>query len=333
MLKEIACSAVIGLSLLIINPRVMSNNLESRTESVADRNAGMQEFYHLNRSRFIDMLVETVASGESIKQMQPRSKITPSDIGMDYDELSIEAGGIKINGWTIPGKDNSKIIILLHRYGSDMSDMLAYAAWLHENNYSVLMFDSRAHGKSSGDYTSFGKYEAMDLDAIINHLHQAGYLKVGVLGASMGGVAALLSKKADAVVTDSPYAQLEPKFMQGAVDRFGIKLTEDDFNEINNQFIKKIGIDAAKFNIIEEASRIKDKPTFVIYSKKDEFAPFGGYADEFSEKRKCQIAGQKCTVLWALDSDAHNAYLNNLKNEEFAKEYRTKVIEFFKKYL
>lgn len=64
---------------------------------------------------------------------------------------------------------------------------------LVQQGFAVFRFDFRGHGESAGesvDMTVAG--EILDLEAAIDHVHQAGYEYVGLVAASFGGSIASL---------------------------------------------------------------------------------------------------------------------------------------------
>lgn len=75
---------------------------------------------------------------------------------------------------------------------------------LSHKGFSTILFDFRAHGKSSGDsLTDFTiTNELIDLQTIMDFVHQEGYSLIGLAGASFGGGIASL------------YAGLHPERIQ-----------------------------------------------------------------------------------------------------------------------
>jgi len=135
--------------------------------------------------------------------------LDPSILGMNYSEITFKSGDIKLKGWFIPGDSNATIVIA-HGYGGNKAGCLDYAEFLHKASYNLLLFDFRAHGESEGNWTSNGYYESDDIIAAVNYLKEnfSTYAeKIGVLGISMGGKAAIIAsaktEEIDAVVADS----------------------------------------------------------------------------------------------------------------------------------
>ncbi len=84
-------------------------------------------------------------------------------------------------------------VILAHMRPADQTSWYAYAEDLAETgDYTVLTFDFRGYGASTGD-KDFDRIDT-DLEAAFNFLHdERGLSKIFVIGASMGGTAALIA--------------------------------------------------------------------------------------------------------------------------------------------
>jgi alpha-beta hydrolase superfamily lysophospholipase len=102
-----------------------------------------------------------------------------------------------------------------HGVGTNREDPLSVSRFLCQAGFNVLTFDFRAHGESTGHKTSFGLYEALDIQAAVRFASET-YGKcfhgIGVYAISMGSAAALLSlpqlPNIKALVLDSPFARL-----------------------------------------------------------------------------------------------------------------------------
>jgi uncharacterized protein len=99
-----------------------------------------------------------------------------------------------------------------HGHGCDKRTSLWVAADLYPR-MNVLLLDLRGHGESAGDRTSVGFLERLDvLGAVDWVLERQSGLRIGLLGISMGGGAAIQAAAecdaVGAVVADSPFARL-----------------------------------------------------------------------------------------------------------------------------
>lgn len=102
-------------------------------------------------------------------------------------------------------------IILLHTEKSDRSSMAELTKSLVDSGFSVVVYDQRASGLSTGRYHSDGLMEGPDLEAMVAHLgiHNQLVAPVVVVGWRAGADAALLAqadeKRISAVLAIEPY--------------------------------------------------------------------------------------------------------------------------------
>jgi fermentation-respiration switch protein FrsA (DUF1100 family) len=148
----------------------------------------------------------------------------PAKWGVPSEDVQFRApDGTQISGWLARGElTGGPAIIVAHGHGASRHGSLAHAQLLYPR-YSVLMPDHRAHGGSAGRYTSIGYHERLDLIGAARYLRELGYSRIGVLGISMGGAAAILaaaeSPEIDAVVADSSFACLWRAVQRSACHR------------------------------------------------------------------------------------------------------------------
>lgn len=141
-----------------------------------------------------------------------------TECNIEYEPVDFRASdGLILRGWYIPGtekREPRKSIILCHGQMANKWDMLPLVPFLHEEGYSLLIFDFRAHGDSDGDICTIGFDEVKDLEAAVKCLQEQKRSEwIGVLGMSMGGSAAILAAAnnaaIEAVVADCPFASLK----------------------------------------------------------------------------------------------------------------------------
>ena len=148
----------------------------------------------------------------------PRMEIseTPDRYGIIYSEVQFKScDGLILKGWSAVQDDSVPTIILCHGLGTNRSDMLIFASFLHKAGWNLFLFDFRGHGESQGKVTSFGYLEQRDLAGAIQYLDSRSDLvdhRYGVFGISMGAAVAVLeaaqNPKIQAVAADSCFASL-----------------------------------------------------------------------------------------------------------------------------
>jgi len=84
-------------------------------------------------------------------------------------------------------------IVLMHGVWSNRRTMVQRARVLHEHGFAVLLFDFQAEGESPGKHITFGHLEGLDAAAAVAFARQRlPGERVGAIGVSLGGAAALL---------------------------------------------------------------------------------------------------------------------------------------------
>lgn len=87
---------------------------------------------------------------------------TPIDIGLDYQEVSIEtADGVTLHGWFIPGR-SSQVLLFFHGNAGNISHRLASIRQFRNLGLTVFIIDYRGYGQSGGRTTEKGIYRDAD---------------------------------------------------------------------------------------------------------------------------------------------------------------------------
>lgn len=120
--------------------------------------------------------------------------------------------GATIHGWLVASATNRAVVILQHGVHADKASLVARARFLAQAGYAVLLYDFQAHGESIGPTITFGYLESRDAQAAVAFVKQRFPGKpVGVIGASLGGAAALLASpplEVQALVLESTYPDI-----------------------------------------------------------------------------------------------------------------------------
>jgi len=155
------------------------------------------------------------------------ARATPAVVGPPPNALGAQtvtfpsSSGSNIHGWFARGRAGGGAVLLLHGVGANRTSMLGRARFLHDAGFTVLAPDFQAHGESPGEHPTFGALESLDAAAALAFLRaKEPHERVGVIGVSMGGAAALLGPgplDANAFVLESVY----PTIRQATSDRLG----------------------------------------------------------------------------------------------------------------
>jgi len=146
------------------------------------------------------------------------------DQGLHLYNTSLRTSdGVLLHAWEIdPALTNGNAVILFHGVGDNRSSMLGYAELFLKHGYSILLLDSRAHGESGGDLSTYGLLERNDIHQWFDWFQERGHFScIYGLGESMGAAELLQSLQVEprfcAVVAESPFSN----FHEIAYDRVG----------------------------------------------------------------------------------------------------------------
>ena len=138
----------------------------------------------------------------------------PKDLpGVEEVEIPVDSAAA-LHGWWLPAKGRGgAAVILMHGVRANRLAMVHRARVLHERGFAVLLFDFQAQGESPGDRITFGGREGVDAAAAVRFARRRmpdG--RIGVLGVSLGGAAALLAPNGldvDAMVLESVFPDID----------------------------------------------------------------------------------------------------------------------------
>ena len=250
-------------------------------------------------------------------------------VGPPPDDLKAEiisfrnAAGTKLCGWFVRGKSGGGAVVLLHGVRGSRLQMVDRARWLAANGYSVLLFDLQASGESGGDAITFGYRESEDAVAAVAFLRERlPHEKIGVIGASLGGAAALVASSplpVDAYVIESVF----PTITDAIRDRVALHLpwfAAPLATLLLIQFQPRLGFSPTTLRP-EESIRALQAPVFVIAGTQDRHTLL-------TEAKRLFDAAPEPKQFWAVQGAAHEDLF------AFAgDEYRHRVGDFLYRYL
>lgn len=258
--------------------------------------------------------------------MPPRMPVylLPSDLGLPYGDIAMQTeDGVELKGWLAYSEKSGGIIICLHGYPANKSDILPAVSFLYPD-FSLLFLDFRAHGESAGRITHFGLKEFLDVKAALDFVKQDERLKekrAGLWGYSFGGAVSILAsgryKEIEAVVTDSAFANF-PEMVTYYYKNTG------PLRHIFSFMARLLGRVVLKGDFIQNSPEYAvgkiNAPIMIIHSQEDGFIPYS-HAERLFEKapepKKLWTAGGPHTGI----------------DRAFTEEYRNQVSGFFSEHL
>ncbi len=202
--------------------------------------------------------------------------VSPSELGLQYEEINVRGmNNIKLNSWLIKSAQPSRgTVIYLHGVADCKMDGIRFAKFLHDRHYNVFLYDSRRHGESEGEFCTFGFYEKIDLENVINYLQSRTDIslgKIALFGTSMGAAIAIQTAAIDSrisgVIAENSFLTLRSIF-----DDYQKRMIKLPFHYLRNLVIKRSEILANfKANDVSPMESLKKIhiPVMIIYGTKD----------------------------------------------------------------
>ena len=247
-------------------------------------------------------------------------RLTPADAGMAYKKVEfLSRDELSLFGWYVPGNMKGTII-LVHGHGGKGIAMIYHASALVAKGYSVLMYDQRAHGSSDGDICTAGWREVEDLLGAVDYLKTRADVnpeRIGVLGISMGGQAALLAAAREedirAVVAEGPStATLDD---HGGRPQSWIRWINYPFNWLFYKMLAFMNGAEPPDGILATIADISPRPILLIT---------GGGKKEHHFSQLFYEAAAEPKDLWKVPQARHaEAYFRD------PKAYQKRVVDFF----
>ena len=85
------------------------------------------------------------------------------------DVTFTSSDGVRLSGWYVPGENHAAVILLHGSHGTRV-DTLPHLRMLAAAGYSVLSYDARGHGRSTGQANALGWQGVADIAAAIKFL-------------------------------------------------------------------------------------------------------------------------------------------------------------------
>lgn len=142
---------------------------------------------------------------------------TPEQMGLSGSAITVTGNdGIKLKGYHITSQRDTLIgtMVLIHGIGGCKEHFLSLSEELSKLGIACFIFDGRAHGKSGGEFCTYGFKEKHDISNIIDEIKSIyPNKKLAIWGNSLGGAIAIqtmeLDKRIDFGIIESTFTELD----------------------------------------------------------------------------------------------------------------------------
>jgi len=246
----------------------------------------------------------------------------PSDL--PFEDVEFQSGsGNQLHGWFLMGDSGAGGVVLLHGVRSDRRSMVGRARFLHQQGYSVLLFDFQSHGESTGDRITFGHLESLDARAAVHFLrNRLPGEPVAAIGTSLGGVACVLGTTPlpiDALVLEAVY----PDVKQAIRNRLTLRLGPIGplvSPLLIYQMKPRLGVSPEQLRPLDAISTIR-APVLIIAGVRDR-------RTTIEESAALFFAAPEPKEFWQIEDAAHVDF-----HRHSPEEYEDTVSDFLRKYL
>ncbi len=202
--------------------------------------------------------------------------------GGDRVQFPASDGRVLIGAWYLPARPRRAAVVFVHGKDACRGDelkapTLELALRLRAAGVSVLMLDLRGHGESGPARLTYGAHEQFDVRGAVDYLVARGYEpgRIGVLGASMGGSAALMAAAADprigALMIDSAFADFAAMLEQQYAKLSGLPWYFLPGALLLARCVT--GVALQRLRPIDAAPCLCGRPTLVVHGSDDPFVP------------------------------------------------------------
>jgi fermentation-respiration switch protein FrsA (DUF1100 family) len=278
-------------------------------------------------------LVASVVAFGRFMSSPAEAVIGPAPRDLPAENVVIAStSGASLHGWFVAGRTGGGAVVLMHGVRSNRLSMVDRARLLSEVGFSVLLFDFQAHGESAGTRITFGQLEGLDAGAAVAFVRRRlPGERIGAIGASMGGAAALLGPAplpVDALVVESVYPDIETAVADRIRSTLGLYLgprfaswLAPPLDALFDRLLPPVvGIDPVKLRPIDHIAEVT-VPIFVASGESDTHTTIAEARSLFDRAREPK-------TFWAVPGAGH------IDLEAFApQEYRRRVLPFLVKAL
>lgn len=189
----------------------------------------------------------------------PAPTTTPAEAGLTYEDLRLATrDGERLHAWFLRSPANRSCVLVSHGNAGSIENRLELARVFLEMGHSVMLYDYRGYGASSGTPSEEGTYQ--DAETAFDALVARGFAPRAIVsyGESLGGAVAIelaLRRDVGAVVVEDTFTSL--------VD-MGARV----YGWLPVRWLARI-----RYASIDKVGAVK-APILVIHSPEDDLVPY-----------------------------------------------------------
>jgi pimeloyl-ACP methyl ester carboxylesterase len=203
-------------------------------------------------------------------------------------------------------------ILVLHGMQDRKVSMLSMGKTLAAEGYRAVLVDLRGHGRSSGQWLTYGVVESRDLSQLLDALASQGLITgpIGAYGASYGGATTIMlasiDSRAEAVVSVAAFASMREEVPHYVRHVFLGRFVTDSVIEASMDRAGRI----ASFNPLDASPQNAITRTqahiLLIHSRADEKIPY-------HQSESLHAAAKNHSELLLVDGEGHDSFYSDRK--------------------
>jgi alpha-beta hydrolase superfamily lysophospholipase len=228
--------------------------------------------------------------------------------------------GVELRAWLARPKGPAQNCVALLHGINDTTGMVRFAPMFLENGYTVLLPDSRGHGRSGGSMVTYGVLEKYDVVGWIQVLRQNGCEKIYGLGESLGAATLIqtsaITNDFRAIAAEGSFADLKSVGEHRVGKMFHSQAAGKLFTASASLYARAVyHLDLAQASPLESI-RVSTTPILLIHGLADDQTP--------PENSKALALANPRAQLWLVPGAFHvGAYSAR------PAEFRARVLNWF----
>ncbi len=230
------------------------------------------------------MIARSQNRGKTVERLGDPSERRVRSLGAaEHFRVDVGPPDASLSVWVFdPPRDPPKgTILVLHGFHDHWWWMRDNGLEFADAGYSAVLPDLRGHGRSTGDFVTFGVVEKHDLAQLVDELDRRGLLagRLGVYGMSYGAATAIqfaaIDPRVDAVVAVAPFANMRdvaPRYTRIFRPVFGWLISDREYQQAITEAGQRAGYNPDDASPETAIARVT-APVLVVHGESDFIVP------------------------------------------------------------